>query len=92
MINDKAKNCYYFALQDLLELYSSEWLRCKKTAIINGDSDFQNALGDALNYQNIETHPERISKIKPYISKYNWEGIEFLAQGQKTRKKLNNCS
>ena len=50
-----------------------------KEAIINNDNDFQNALNDALNYQNIETHPERISKLKPYINKYNWEGIEFLA-------------
>ena len=55
----------------MLELYSSHWLRCKKAAIINGDNDFQNALNEALNYQNIETHPERISKVKPYIRKYN---------------------
>ena len=32
-------------------------------------------------------HPERISKIKPYISKYNWEGIEFPA-GSKDWKKF----
>ena len=36
-------------------------------------------MNDALNYQNIETHPERISKLKPYINRYNWEGIEFRA-------------
>ena len=36
-------------------------------------------LDDALNYQIIETHPERISKLKPYINKYNWEGIDFSA-------------
>ena len=71
MINDEAKSNYYFAVKNLSELYSSEWLRCKKAAIINGDNDFQNALDDALNYQNIETHTESISKIKPYISKYN---------------------
>ena len=51
----------------------------KKEAIINGDNDFQNALADALNYQTIETHPERISKLKPYINKYIWEGIDFPA-------------
>ena len=49
----------------------------KKAATITSDNDFQNALNDALNYQNIETHPERIPKLKPYINKYNWEGIEF---------------
>ena len=64
------------------ELYSLGWLRSKKEAIINGDNDFQNALYDALNYQPIETDPQRISKLKPYVNKYNWEGIEFPA-GQK---------
>ena len=61
----------------MLELYSSHWLRCKKAAIINGDNDFQNALNEALNYQNIETHPERISKIKLYISRI-FSGIKRL--------------
>ena len=77
MINDEANNCYYFAVKNLSELYSLGWLRSKKEAIINGDNDFQNALDDALNYQTIEKDPQRISKLKPYINKYNWEGIEF---------------
>ena len=34
---------------------------------------------DALNYQTLEKDPERIWKWKPYINKYNWEGIEFPA-------------
>ena len=68
MINDEANNCYYFAVKMLSELYSLGWLRSEKGAIINGDSDFQNALNDALIYQTIETQPERISKIKPYDS------------------------
>ena len=79
MINNEANNCYYFAVKNLSELYSLGWLRSKKEAIINGDNDFQNALDDALNYQTIEKDPQRISKLKPYINKYNWEGIEFLA-------------
>ena len=79
MINDDGNNCYYFAVKNLSELYSLGWLICKKEAIINGDNNFQNALDDALNYQNIERDPQRISKLKPYINKYNWEGIEFPA-------------
>ena len=71
MINDEANNCYYFALKHLSELYSLGWLRSKKEAIINGDNDFQNALDDALSYQNIERLPKRTSKLKPYINKYN---------------------
>ena len=87
MINNEANNCYYFAVKNLSELYSLGWLRSKKEAIINGDNNFQNALDDALNYQNIEKHPQRISKLMPYINKYNWEGIEFPA-GPKDWKKF----
>ena len=77
MINDNAEKYYYFAVNSKLELYSSEWFKNKKEAIINGDNCFQNALNDALNYQNIKKDPQRISKIKPYISQYNWKDIEF---------------
>ena len=57
MINDKAEKCYYFAIKNLLELYSFEWLRSKKAAIINNDNCFRIALKDALNYENIEKDP-----------------------------------
>ena len=91
MINDEANNCYYFAVKNLSGLNSLGWLRGKKEAIINNNNnnnnDFQNALDDALKYQNIEKDPQRISKLKPYINKYNWEGIEFPA-GPKERGKL----
>ena len=49
--------------------------------MINNDNFFQNALDEALNYQTIKqtqkANPERISKLKPHINMYNWEGIEF---------------
>ena len=32
---------------------------------------FQYAITAALNYQNIDSHPERISKLKPFIDNYN---------------------
>ena len=91
MINDETNNnnCY-FTIKHLLELNSLGRLRGKKEAIINDDNnnnnDFQNALDDALNYQTIETHPERISKLKPYINKYNWEGINFPAGSKEWQK------
>ena len=78
---------YYFAAKNLSELYSSQWLRSKKEAIINGDNNFQNALDDTLNYQNNERDPQKISKLEPYINKYNWEGKEFPA-GPKDWKKF----
>ena len=71
MINDEANNCHYFTVKKLSELNSFGWLRGKKEAIINNN----NSLKNALNYQTIKTNPERISKLKPYINKYNWEGI-----------------
>ena len=46
----------------------------------------QNALNEPLNYKTIETHPERISKIMPYIDKYNWKGIEFSAGSDDWKK------
>ena len=64
MINDEANNCYYFAVKNLSELNSLGWLRGKKEAIINNDNSFQNALNDALNYQNIKKRPTKNIKIK----------------------------
>ena len=34
MINDEAEKCYYFAVKNLLELYSFEWLRSILGSII----------------------------------------------------------
>ena len=88
MINDETNNYYYFAIKNLSELNSLRWLQGKKEAIINdnNNNNFQNALDDALKYQTIETHPERISKLKPYINKYNWKGIEFPAGSKEWQK------
>ena len=89
MINDEANNFYYFAVKNFSELNSSGWLRGKKEAIINNtdnDNDFKNALDDALNYQTIKKNRERISKVKHYINKYNWEGINFPAGSKEWQK------
>ena len=61
----------------------------KKEVIINGDNDVQNALDDALNYQTIEKHPQRVSKLKAYINKYNWKGIKCPSRPEEWKKKLN---
>ena len=82
MFNDEANNYYYFAIKNLSELNSLGSLQGKKEAMINNNNYyyyFQNALDDALNYQTIETHPTRISKLKSYVNKYDWEGINFPA-------------
>ena len=69
--DDDDEKYYYFAVKSKLELFSSEWLRNKKEAIINGDNCFQNALNEALDYQSIKKDPQEISKIRPCLSQCN---------------------
>ena len=64
MINGKAEKCYYFAVKNLLELYSFEWLRSKKAAMISDDNDFQNALNDALDYQTLKKPHKKYQKLR----------------------------
>ena len=51
-----------------------------------------------LNYKEIVKYVERITKIKPFINKCNWEGIKYPSKNdwKKTEKKnvtnCNNCS
>ena len=62
---------------------SPEWIKHKKVTInpqnTNDNNCFQHAIIAALNYQNINRNPERISKLKPFIDNYNWNSIDFLA-------------
>ena len=45
----------------------------------------------ALNLDNIEKNPQRISKIKPFIVQYNWKDIDFPPTNKDWRKlELNN--
>ena len=53
---------------------SPQWLKNKKATINPKDNDdkcFQYAVTVALNHQNIKNNPERITKIKPFINKYD---------------------
>ena len=62
---------------------SPEWIKHKKVTInpqnTNDNKCFQYAIIAALNYQNIDNHSERISKLKPFIGNYNWDSIDFPA-------------
>ena len=86
VINGDDNEKYYFVVKSKLELYSSEWLKSRKESITCEDYCFQNALNDSLDYQNIETHPERISKLKPYINKYKWKDIKFPSYKEDWKK------
>ena len=56
---------------------SPKWLKNKGVTINPKNSKdnncFQYAIITALNYQNIDHHPERISKLEPFINNYNWK-------------------
>ena len=58
---------------------SPDWIKNKKTAINhvhkNDNKYFQYAVTIALNHEEIKKNPQIILKIKPFISKCNWEGI-----------------
>ena len=73
---------------------SPKWLKDKKSTINpknNYDKCFQYAVTLALNLDNINKHPQRISKIKPFIDQYNWKDIDFSPTNKDWRKlELNN--
>ena len=63
---------------------SPDWIKNKKATINpinkNDNKCFQYAVTVALNYEEIGKHSERITKIKPFINKYNWKGINFPSE------------
>ena len=59
---------------------SLKWLKNKKSTINpknNDDKCFQYTETLALNLDKIKKDPQRVSKIKPFIEKYNWKAIDF---------------
>ena len=61
---------------------SPEWLKNKWVTINSKNTKnnkcFQYAIIAALNHQNnIDHHPERISKLRPFIDNYDWTEREF---------------
>ena len=51
-----------FSVKNLSEFSSLGWLRGKKETITSGDTNFKDTLRDALDYQNFEKYPQKISK------------------------------
>ena len=39
-----------------------------------------------LNHEEIGEHAERITKVKPFINKYKWEGIDFRSEKNDWKK------
>ena len=68
---------------------SPKWLKDKKSTINpknNDDKCFQYAVTLALNLDKIKKDPQRVSKIKPFIEKYNWEDIDFPSTSKDWKK------
>ena len=68
---------------------SPKWLKDKKSSINpknNDDKYFQYAVTLALNFDKVKKDPQRISKIKPFIEKYNWEDIDFPSTSKDWKK------
>ena len=66
------------------------WIKNKGVTINPQNTEdnkcFQHAITNALNYQNINHHPETISKLKPFVNNYNWKDIEFPSHSKDWRK------
>ena len=73
---------------------SPKWIKNNKSTINpknNDDICFQYAVTVALNHDKIKKDLQRVSKIKPFIDKYNWNDIDMPSTGKDWKKfKLNN--
>ena len=73
-----------------------EWIKNKKSTINPKNNDykcFQYAVTVALNRDKINKYLQRVSKIKPFISQYNWSDIDFPSTSKDWKKfELNNES
>ena len=60
---------------------SPDWIKTKKATINpinkNDNKYFQYPGTIALNHKNLRKNPERILKIKLFIDKHNWEGVNY---------------
>ena len=75
--------------KDGSDIDSPKWLKNKKSTINPKNNDykcFQYAVTLALNLDKINNHPERISKIKPFIEEYNWKDIDFPSTSKDWKK------
>ena len=73
-----------------LYINSPDWIKKKKATINPKNTDnkcFQYTATVALNYEEIESHPERVSNIKLFINKYNWKGTIHPSKTDDEKKK-----
>ena len=75
-------------------IYSPDWIKNKKTTInpINKKDNkcFQYAVIVALSHEEIKKGPQIVTKMKPFINKYKWEGRNFPSEKDDWRKYEKN--
>ena len=69
---------------------SYEWIKNKR-ATTNPKNEHDNNCFHyssivSLNHWNIENHPEELSKLQPFINKYNWRDIDFPSDPKDWKK------
>ena len=73
---------------------SPKWFKDKKSTVNQKNNDnkcFQYATTLALNFNKIDSNPQRISRIKPFIENCNWNDINFpTAKKDRNRFEVNN--
>ena len=76
--------------KDSSYINSPEWIKNKKVTInpqnVEDNKCFQYVIIAGLNYQNIDIHLERISKLEPFTDNYNWKDIEYPSHSKDWRK------
>ena len=67
---------------------SPDWIKNATINSINqkGNKCFQYTVTIVLNHEEIKEDPQRITEIKPFINKSNWEGIQFPSENYDWKK------
>ena len=67
---------------------SPDWIKKATINPINKKDNkrFQYAITVGLNYEEIRKHAERTTKIKYFINKYNWEGVNYPSEKNDWKK------
>ena len=67
---------------------SPEWIKNATINSINkkGNKCFKYTVTIVLNHEEIKENPQRITEIKHFINKYNWEGIKFPSEKHDWKK------
>ena len=67
-----------------------DWVKNKKCCINPKNEEdnecFRWAVITALHHEQLGAHPERISKMRPFIDRYDWSGIKFPTSNNQWKK------